>query len=624
MCGIAGVVYRDGRPVDRGLVARMGACLRHRGPDDEGEYTDGGAGIAHTRLSIIDLSESGRQPMRSDDGRYVIAYNGEVYNFRELRQTLERCGHEFRGRSDTEVVLRAFIEWGESSFGMLEGMFALAVWDSAERRLHLVRDRFGIKPLYYHADAERLVFGSEIKALLASGEVGRDIDWGGLHEYLYYNTALGERTVFAGVRKLLPGHALTLDDSGVRVREYCSIFDVEAVEDDYATAVEKVRGLLERAVRDHLVSDVPVGVFLSGGIDSSAITAFAARHYRGRLKTFSAGFDFDRGVNELPKARAVAEHFGTDHHELHVSGGDVAGVMERLVRCHDQPFGDAANIPLFLLCEQLGDGNKVVLQGDGGDEVFGGYKVHSLMAMERWATLFARATSWARPIVPNGSTWARYYHVTLRLLHQDRSLRYATVMADRRAGERPARVFAPGARSMLEASDPFARYREFYHRFASLDTVQRSLYTDCAVILPDLFFEKVDKATMAHGVEVRVPLVDTRLAAYVMGLPAKYKVRWLHKKRILRRALRGVVPDEILDHPKVGFGVPESYWLRTTLAGYIREVLLDDARPSASLFDAAALRTLVDDHVEGRRDSGTYLYRLLNLALWYDEYGVAA
>ena len=455
MCGVAGIVYRDGRPVDRGLVQRMGACLRHRGPDDEGEYTDGGAGIAHTRLSIIDLSESGRQPMRSDDGRYVVAYNGEVYNFRELRQTLERCGHEFRGRSDTEVVLRAFIEWGESSFAKLEGMFAMAVWDSAERRLHLV-------------------------------------------------------------------------------------------------------------------SDVPVGVFLSEGIDSSAITAFAARHYGGRLKTFSAGFDFDRGVNELPKARKVAEHFGTDHHEL---------------------------------------------QGDGGDEV------HSLMAIQRWATMFARATSWASPMVPDG---VRYYGVIQRLDNPDLSLKCAMVLADRWAGQRPASVFAPGARSMLEASDPFARYREMYRRFAGLDAVQRTLYTDCAVILPDLYFEKVDKATMAHGVEVRVPLVDTWLAAYVMGLPAKYKVRWLHKKRILRRALRGVVPDEILGLPKIGFGVPASHWLRTTLAGYMRDVLLDDTRSSASLFDAAALRTLVDDHVEGRRDSGTYLYRLLNLALWYDEYGVAA
>ncbi len=623
MCGVAGVVYRDGRPVDREVVARMGACLRHRGPDDDGVYTGAGVGLAHTRLSIIDLSESGRQPMRSEDGRYVVSYNGEVYNFRELQHRLESMGHKFRGRSDTEVVLRAFVEWGESSFAMLEGMFALAVWDEAERRLHLhlARDRFGIKPLYYHTDADRVVFGSEIKALLASGDVGRELDWAGLHEYLYYNTALGERTMFAGVRKLPPGHALTVDEDGARVWEYASVFDVEAVEDDYATAVERVRELMERAVKAHLVSDVPVGVFLSGGIDSSAITAFAAKHYGGRLKTFSAGFDFDRGVKELPKARAVAEHFGTDHQELHVSGGDVAGVIERLVRCHDQPFGDAANIALYLLCEHLGGGNKVVLQGDGGDEVFAGYKPHSLMAMERWAMAFVWATSWALPIVPG---WVPYFHTVQRLNTPDRSVRYAKVIADGRGGEKPSRVFVPGAQAMLEVSDPFARYREMYHRFSKLDSAQRTVYTDSAIILPDLFFEKVDKATMAHGVEVRVPLVDTQLAAYVMGLPSKYKIRWGHKKRILRRALRGVVPDDILDMPKVGFGVPAGYWLRTTLAGYMKDVLLDDARRSASLFDVSVLRTLIDDHVEGRRNYGTFLYRLLNLALWYDEYGVAA
>ena len=621
MCGIAGIVYRDGRAVDRGVVARMGVCLRHRGPDDEGVYTGHGVGLAHTRLSIIDLSEGGRQPMRSEDGRYVVSYNGEVYNFRELRQRLEKRGHEFRSRSDTEVVLRAFAEWGESSFAMLEGMFALAVWDSEERRLYLVRDRFGIKPLYYHADTDRVVFGSEIKALLASGEVGRELDWAGLHEYLYYKTALGERTMFAGVRKLLPGHALTVDEDGARVWEYCSVFDVEAVDDDYGTAVERVRELFDQAVKAHLVSDVPVGVFLSGGIDSSAITAFASKHYGGKLKTFSAGFDFDRGVNELPRARAVAEHFGTDHHELHVSGGDVSGVIERLVLCHDQPFGDAANIPLFLLCEQLGDGDKVVLQGDGGDEVFGGYRAYSLMAIERWVEVFAHATTWASSIVPH---WVRYYRLFEHFNKVDRCLRYATLRTGRWDGHQPARAFAPGARTALEASDPFARYREMYHRFAGLDAAQRALYTDSAIILPDLFFEKVDKATMAHGVEVRVPLVDTQLAAYVMGLPAKYKIRWLHKKRILRRALRGVVPDAILDHPKVGFGVPESYWMRTTLAGYMRDVLLDDSRRSASLFDTRALTTLIEDHVEGRRDNGTFLYRLLNLALWYDEYGVAA
>ncbi len=608
------------------MVERMGACLKRRGPDDDDVYTNPGIGLAHTRLSIIDLTADGRQPMRSDDGRFVITYNGEVYNFQRLRRSLEEFGHSFRGHSDTEVVLHAFMQWGEDAFPMLEGMFAIAIWDNAERRLHLARDRFGIKPLYYRADASGLVFGSEIKALLASGEVRPQIDWHGLHEYLYYNTALGTRTTYAGVSKLLPGHKLTMDASGVKVKPYCSIFDVDDSDDDYPTAVEKVRGLLDHAVKDHLVSDVPVGVFLSGGIDSSAITAFASKHYDGKLKTFSAGFDFEGGrtVNELPRARLVAERFETDHHELHVAGGNVASVIEKLVECHDEPFGDAANIPLYLLCEQLDGDSKVILQGDGGDEVFAGYLVHSLMAIERWAALFARSTSWARPALPTRAAWTRYYHLLQRLIHPDRSLRYAMVMTNRHIDEQPTHIFEPGARALLEANDPFSRYREMYRELERLDTVQRALYTDCAIIMPDMFFEKVDKATMAHGIEVRVPMVDTRLAAYVMGLPSKYKIRWLHKKRILRSVLRGIVPDEILDHPKVGFGVPVSHWLRTTLAGYMKDVLLDDSRPSAALFDGTQLRARVQDHVEGRRDYGFLLYKLLNLALWYDRYGVAA
>ena len=384
MCGISGIWHLDGRHVDTDALGGMGACLKHRGPDDDGAYASGGIGLAHTRLSILDLSAEGRQPMRSPDGRFVIAYNGEVYNFPELRRSLEQLGHRFRGHSDTEVVLHAFTEWGEDALPKLEGMFAMAVWDERDKRLCLARDRFGIKPLYYQTSESGIVFGSEIKSLLASGEVQARLDWHGLHEYLYYDTALGPRTLYRGVRKLPPGHKLVQDELGCRVEPFCSIFDVEQETDDYPTAAEKVRHLLERAVRAHLVSDVPVGVFLSGGIDSSAITAFASKHYGGRLKTFAAGFDFVEGLgteNELPKARMVADRFGTDHQEIHVAGGDVSDVIERLVACHDAPFGDGANIPLYLMCEQLGGGHKVILQGDGGDELFAGYRMHSLMAL---------------------------------------------------------------------------------------------------------------------------------------------------------------------------------------------------------------------------------------------------
>ena len=287
------------------------------------------------------------------------------------------------------------------------------------------------------------------------------------------------------------------------------------------------------------------------------------------------------------RARLVAEHFGTDHHELHVAGGDAASVIERLIGHHDAPFGDAANIPLYLLCEQLGGDNKVILQGDGGDEIFAGYRTHSLMAIDRWARMLARSSSWAAPFIPLG---ARFYPLLQRLIHSDRALRFALIMANSDIDDPPALVFGAEARSLLETNDPFSRYRELYHCFEHLDVVQRALYTDCGILLPDVFFEKVDKATMAHGIEARVPLVDTRLASYVMGLPAKYKVRGFHKKRVLRQALRGVVPDSVLDHPKVGFGVPVSHWLRTTLAGYMRSVLLDASRPSASLFDGVVLR----------------------------------
>ena len=561
--------------------------------------------------------------MLSDDGRFVIIYNGEVYNFRELRCSLEQLGHQFHGQSDTEVVLHSFIEWGESTFALFDGMFAMAIWDDWKRRLYLARDRFGIKPLYFQSNARGLVFGSEIKALLATDEIDRTINWHGLHEYLYYDAPLGVHTIYKGICKLLPGHKFVRDDATVRLEPYASIHDVDEVTDDYNTSIERVRNLLDGAVRSHLVSDVPVGVFLSGGIDSSAITAFASKHYSGRLKTFTTHFDFEgRGtVNELPMARTVANHFDTDHYEVPITGGEVASVIERLTTCHDAPFGDAANIPLYLLSEQLSGEHRVILQGDGGDEIFAGYLTHSLMAIGPWARTLAYMGFWATPFVRR---WKRLYKIFNRLNFPDPSLRFAMVMANRHIDDPPSRLFTPEIRSLLDAHDPFARYRAMYSKFVELDATQRALYTDCAIILPDVYFEKVDKSTMAHGIEVRVPLVDTQLARYVMGLPASYKIKGLSKKRLLRRALKGIVPDAVLNNPKVGFGVPVSFWLRTSLANYMREILLDNRRPSSSLFDRARLHRRIEDHIEGREDNGRLLYRLLNLALWYDQYRIAA
>ena len=619
MCGIAGIVHGNGAPVDAALLWRMVERLKHRGPDDSGVYAKQSVGFAHTRLSIIDLSEHGHQPMLSADGRFALAYNGEVYNARELGRELSALGHQFRGHSDTEVVLAALVEWGSQALVRFEGMFALALWDNRERRLLLARDRFGIKPLYYHSTANTLVFGSEIKAVLACAEVEPRADWAGIHEYLQYSTTLGPRTAFSGIRKLLPGQRLERCAADTTIDTFASIHDVGESRDDYASAADKVKCLLARAVQSHLVTDVDVGVFLSGGIDSSAIVAFGSQH--GPLRTFSAGFDFDRGVDELPIARQVAERFGTDHHELHITGTDVPAVIERLVAAHDAPFGDAANIPLFLLAEQVAGQVKVILQGDGGDEMFGGYPRYALLAGERWLRTMAPPARWTRPIVSKSSLWNRRLCKLENLNHPDPALRMALLMSEEPDDEQPpARVFSADVRSSLAAADPFRRYKEHYRRLRCLDPVQRALHTDAGIILPDVYFEKVDRATMAHGVEVRVPFVDTQLAAYAMALPSSFKVGARAKKRVLRQALRGIVPDAILDRPKEGLNVPMAHWLRTSLVDYLEAALFDDAMRHTGLFDQTALARCVHEHKQGRRDNGKLLYKLLNFALWWRTY----
>ena len=624
MCGIAGIYLREG-VVDSAVLEGMAATLRHRGPDDSGIYASGRLGLAHTRLSIIDLSDHGHQPMLCGDGRFAIVYNGEIYNHLALRKTLEAKGHRFRGRSDTEVALLAYAEWGESAFAMFEGMFALAVWDEQRRTLCLARDRFGVKPLYFgHSASGAFVFGSEIKALLATGEMRAEVDWAGLHEYLYFDTALGANTLFAGIRKLLPGHCATVTDGGVVQRQFASILDVEAVADDFPTATRNVYALLEDAVKSHLMSDVPVGVFLSGGIDSSAIVAFAAKHYGSRLDTYAVGFDSVPvgNANELPAAQAVAEHFGTAHHEVRIAGGDVTDVMERLVRCHDEPFGDAADIPLYMLCEQLRGEPKVILQGDGGDEVFGGYTRYTYLAHVFWLRLLSRSTHWLHPVARRlpGRRGLRSLRALGLYSRNDPAMGLARLVSTELPDRPSDRIFSPEARAALAPCDAFKRYRELAEQVRAHDPVKQMLYTDSSVILPDVYFEKVDKSTMAHGVEVRVPMVDTRLAAYVFGLPTRYKVHGLQKKHVLRTALRGVVPDSILDRPKAGFGVPVSSWLRTSLLDYMKSVLFDAEISRLELFDRGAIELCIREHVERRRDNGPLLYKALNLALWCKAY----
>jgi len=624
MCGICGWVEFSDRPPDDELLRRMTGTLRHRGPDDFGTHVSGPVGLGHTRLSIIDLSPNGHQPMLTRDGRIAVVFNGEIYNFLELRRELEKNGVAFRSRSDTEVILEAYRRWGPEAFARLKGMFALAIWDAGREELHAARDRFGIKPFYYHAWPSGLAFGSEIKSILAGGRLSRRISPEALHEYLYYGAALGPRSLFEGVARLLPGHHLVFRRSGLLIREYASIHDVEPVADYEETAASEVRNRLERAVEHHLVSDVPVGVFLSGGIDSSSITAFAVRHYGGRLNTYSVGFDFEDGVNEVSKARSVAERFGTLHHELHVAATNSVEVIESLVRSHDEPFADAANIPLFLLCRELKGAVKVVLQGDGGDEIFGGYRRYNVLSAETFWRLASRVAVTFGPLVPRSTAYHRFMRFFRAMAHPEPGMRMALLLTDETLTEPPTRLLAPATRAAIDGCDPFARYRAFHDRFSRLDPVQRMLYTDSSVMLPDIYLEKVDKSTMAHGIEVRVPMLDVDLCRYVMGLPSHYKIRRGQKKWILRRAMRGIVPDSILDGKKVGFGVPYSWWLKEPLRNYMRSVLFDPSTREWGLFDHQALDRAIQEHVDGRRDNGFLLWKALHLALWRKTYGITS
>jgi asparagine synthase (glutamine-hydrolysing) len=617
MCGICGVLdFRRGAPEPE-LLWRMNETLRHRGPDDAGVFVDGPVALGHRRLSIIDLSPTGHQPMASPDGSVVLVYNGETYNFPELRSELEARGHAFRGTSDTEVVLHAYLEWGEASFARLNGMFALALWDGRSRRLLLARDRFGIKPLFFRYRDDRLVFGSEIKAILVDDDARR-IDWTFLHEYLWYGNSARERSAFQGVEKVVPGRYLRFDERGRSEAAYWRIEELPPRQGTEVEYRERTRELLERAVRRHLLADVPVAVFLSGGIDSSAVTTFAARHYAGTLKTFSVGFDFNPpSDDERPVARRLAESLGTEHHELFVTTDHLEEVIEALVRSHDEPFADAANVPLALLCRELRSMDvKVALQGDGGDEIFAGYRRYNVLSHEWFWRLAARPGLALSALLPQRPTRTRLRRFLHAMADDDPIARLALLMTLEDRDSRPERILSDDARREIAGTDPLRAYRAVGEALRTLDPVQRSLYVDTCLLLPDQFLPKVDRATMSESIETRVPFLDAELTEYVIPIPARHKVKRFRKKHLLREALRGTVPDWILDRPKRGFGVPYSSWLRGRLRAYAGSVLLDSSARASGLFDTDALERCLEEHARGSHDHGFLLYKALNLALW--------
>ena len=504
----------------------MSLTIAHRGPDGEGTFVGEGVALGHRRLSIIDLSNAGSQPMTH--GAATVAYNGEAYNFPQLRRELQDLGHEFRGHSDTEVLLHAYEAWGLPGLERLEGIFAFALWDSSQRRLVLMRDRLGIKPLFYSWQGKRLVFGSEIKAVLAAGGVDLRLDDQALMEYLWYGNSFEDRTIYRNVRSLEPGYRLVVQDGQVRLESWWKLESWLGRSQPLLNPQEAtmaVRESVDAAVGRQLVGDVPVGIFLSGGVDSSSIAASAAIANGRRLTSFSVGFDYDQGINELPKARRVAQALGLDHHELQIRGGALEETLSALVQVHDEPFADAANIPLYLLARELRGTIKVVLQGDGGDEMFAGYRRYSILRAAGLWRLWPHGLN-AALRTGFGSRGARLARMGAAAGHADPALRMALLLTVETLRDPPTAVMTDEARRELEASaDPFAAYRRCASRFADHDPVQQMLLTDISLQLPSQFLTKVDRATMAHGIEARVPLLDEGVASQAVGLPAALKVR---------------------------------------------------------------------------------------------------
>ncbi len=591
--------------------------LAHRGPDALGAYAHENTGLGHSRLSIRDLSDTGSQPMVSSCARYVLAYNGEIYNTSELRADLSDV--TFRGTSDTEVLLEALIRFGSDALQRINGMFAFAFYDREAKTLLLARDPFGIKPLFFTHGQGDFCFASEIKGLYACGFKRRRLHTAGLNEYLYYGTTLGANTMLDGVHRLLPGHAVQIRTDTGEYNEWtfgATPATWTVGERTFDSIVAETRRRIEQAVARHMVSDVPVAVLLSGGIDSSMITALAARHSGYRLATYTVGYDgVPGGMAELPFARMVAKQYQTDHNELCLGFTDVRDTIVNIVDAHDAPFGDAASIPLFGMAGQIASQAKVVLQGDGGDEVFGGYSRYNWLYHSRGIRLFAPPAKVASILAARSSLAARLCRV-LDAFRQGDARTMALLLTEEAMGTNPSRILSPELRNRLELTNPFSRYDAVDAMFADEPLAQRMLYTDTRILLPDYFLEKVDRATMAAGIEARVPFLDASLTQFIMQLPVASKMPRGKRKGLLKAAAIGLVPEAILHRPKQGFTVPYQQWLKGDLGDWLTETLTDCAVHDTQIFDNKSVARELELHRRGQGRNGFLLYKALMLAVW--------
>jgi asparagine synthase (glutamine-hydrolysing) len=625
MCGIAGIVASDRlRDCERARLPRMRDVLTHRGPDEAGAWLDDRAALGHRRLSIVDLA-TGSQPLGNEDGTIQIVFNGEIYNHAALRPELEAAGHRYRTRCDTEAIVHAYEEWGDECVHRFRGMFAFAIWDAPRRRLLLVRDRLGIKPLYWAVRDGRLIFASEIKAILESGLVGPRANETALSELLGTRYLSGEETLFEGIYKLLPGHLLVYEDGQVATRQYWDV-PLDAAPDAPAPAgrewVARFRALLEESVRLRLMADVPLGMFLSGGLDSSAIAAIMARQIDRPLQTFSVAFQ-EEAFSELAFAREVARAVGAEGHEVVVGAREFFAALPRLVWHEDEPIAHPSSVPLYFVSALARDHVTVVLTGEGSDELLAGYgKYPRALANWRLGGVYARVAPepvrrWISdrvvPALP--ARLARYARRSfLTVDHTPEAAFFDNFAAVPIARQRD--LLDRRLRPSATRERAYATSRNWLDRASGRPLLERVLYADIKTYLVELLM-KQDQMSMAASIESRVPFLDHKLVEFVATMPSAWKLSGFTTKRVLREAAKDLLPASILQRRKMGFPVPFTLWTRGAWHGVVRDVLLDRRARERGVFEPAQVARLLDDHVAGRSEVGDVLWSLLNLELWY-------
>jgi asparagine synthase (glutamine-hydrolysing) len=624
MCGIVGIVRNDGKSIDEELLTRMNNAIRHRGPDDDGFYVNGSVGLGMRRLAIIDL-KGGAQPIHNQDRSSWIVFNGEIYNYLELREKLEKLGHTFYTNSDTEAIVHAYDQFGADCPKHLRGMFAFAIWNERSQELFLARDRVGKKPLLYAHLNGQLIFGSEFSALLLHPDVSRDIQPEALDYYLSFMCIPAPLTAYRAIRKLEPGHWLRWRKGEIELQRYWQPDFTKKVQLSEEEAGERTVEILRDAVRVRLMSEVPLGAFLSGGIDSSAVVALMSQESSERVKTFSIGFD-EQDFSELHHAKRIAEHVGAEHHEFIVRP-DALEVLPTLVEHYGEPYADSSAVPTYYVAKETRKHVTVALNGDGGDESFAGYERYIAMGLTE---KYRRVPSFLREsviketvnLIPSSPLKRSRVKSAKRLLDAvalprvDRYARWVSVFNEQT--KQP--LYSDHFREQTQAADATGILAEWFKRANGIGVVDAMLLTDQMTYLPNDLLVKVDIATMAVSLEARSPFLDHHVIEFAASLPQNLKLRRLTSKYLLKKVLRKLLPSENLKRRKMGFGVPVGHWFRGKMQPFLREVLLSEKALRRGLFKPDAVRQLIELHVRGERDYSQQLWTLLMLELWFNRF----